>query len=244
MRPFLNLIKFIILWLCVAILPVTLTYIFGNLLAAGCSFTLVGLFLIGNSIVAERQIKKTLHPKKMEVSDLLVLTIEDPSSHAFITKSLFAGAPTIWITRGTLSLLSPDEIIALVHGMKSAERNFSLVFETILTSWMIRMTSNIPNGFQNLLFFKEKRAKVISIRDSVRGLFWISLILLLDLFYAKGRAHNIEIPEGVLRKLVAESRRCVPRLPVAFSSHSAVSPWPDAFLTLGRSCLFPPTAVN
>jgi hypothetical protein len=70
------------------------------------------------------------------------------------------------------------------------------------------------------------------------------LILGLEWFYFARRLGRPEVTEEVLRKLEAESRRCVPRLPAALSSHSAVSPWPDAFLTLGRPCLLPERAVN
>lgn len=208
------------------------------------TLVIVGLLLLIDAFGAERGIIKAIRPSQMEISELKVFVIEDPSSHCFITQSIFSSKPTIWITRGALSLLTPEEITALVQGMRIAGEKSSLRFETILSTWMIRFTANIPAGLREVLFFQEKGTKSILIRESLRGAIWASLILLLEVFYSKAKKYRLEIPEEVLRKLEAESRRCVPRLPIALSNHSAVSPWPDAFLTLGRPCLLPWTAVN
>lgn len=205
---------------------------------------MLGLALLIDAVTAERRIIKILRPGKIEIAGIKILAIEDPSSHSFITKPLLSSTPTLWVTRGALSLLSPEEIVSLVRGMILAGEEDGLRFETVLTSWMIRFIAKIPVGFREILFFREKRAKTIQIRETARGVFWASIILVLEAFYFKGGKRRLQIPEEVLRKLDAESRRCVPRLPVALSSHSAVAPWPDALLTLGRTCLLPSTAVN
>lgn len=238
------MIKSLILWSCFSLLPVAITYIFlGTEIAAGV-FLLFGFLLLIDSSAAERRVFRILRPSRIEIAGEEVYAIEDPSSHSFITKSLFSSKPTVWITRGALSLLSPDEIIALIRGMILAGQEGGLRFETVLTSWMIRLTAKVPTGFREVLFFREKRTKAIHVRETARGVFLTSLIILLEIFYFKARKRRLKIPEEVLRKLEAESRRCVPRLPVALSSHSAVAPWPDAFLTLGRPCLLPTTAVS
>lgn len=244
MRLFLSFLKSLVLWVCISTLPVFITFIFINGVAALGIFIAIGLALLIDSVTAERRILKILRPGRIEIAGVKARTIEDPSSHTFITKSLLSSEPTIWITRGALSLLSPEEILPLVRGMVLAGEEVSLRFETILTSWMIRITAKIPIGFKEVLFFREKRTKTILIRETARGIFWTLIIVLLEAFYFKPKNQRLQIPEEVLRKLEAESRRCVPRLPVALSSHSAVAPWPDAILTLGRSCLLPSTAVN
>ncbi len=233
-----------ILWSSISILPVTVAFIFLGKIPALAVFVGIGFVLVVDALSAERRIHKILRPNPLEILNAKVLAIEDPSSHSFITKSLFSSKPTIWITRGALSLLTPEEIMLLVRGMLQAGTEGGLRFETVLTSWLIRLISRVPSGFREVLFFREKRTKTILIRETARGVFWTSIILLLESFYFRARNRRLQIPEEVLRKLEAESRRCVPRLPVALSSHSAVAPWPDAFLTLGRPCLLPATAVN
>ena len=232
------------IWIAAAILPTAIASIFFKpMVAYGVALT-VAAFLFLSALFAERFLRQTLRPYQIEIGPYRVLAIEDPSSHAFATQGFLSPEPTLWITRGALSLLTPEEIANLIAGMRVAARQGGLRFETALTAWLIRMTGNIPSGFREILFFRQKRTKNILIRESARGVFWVSLILLLEFFYFDRRSGRPLIAEEVLRKLEAESRRCVPRLPAALSSHSAISPWPDAFLTLGRSCLLPKRAVN
>ena len=207
-------------------------------------FAGVGLFLLFETFRADSRLRKALRPSTIEIGGEQILAIEDPSSHVFATQSLFSVQPTLWITRGALSLLSPEEIVVLLGGMRAATRVGGLRFETFLTATLIRLTSRIPSGFRDILFFREKRTKAIHIRESARAVFWTSLVLVLECFYLGRRNPSIWLAEEILRKLEAESRRCVPRLPAALSSHSAVSPWPDAFITLGRPCLLPSVGVN
>jgi hypothetical protein len=237
-------LKLITLWIAVAALPVAIADIFFKARGARIALATVGFLLFLSAIRAERTLRKTLRPSRMKIGPYRVLAIEDPSSHAFATHGLFAAEPSLWITRGALSLLTPDEILNLMSGMRAAARQGSLRFETVITAWLIKLTANVPSGFREILFFRQKRTKTILIRESARGVFWVSLVLLLESFYFARRKGLPPIAEEVLRKLEAESRRCVPRLPAALSSHSAVSPWPDAFLTLGRPCLLPERAVN
>jgi len=140
--------------------------------------------------------------------------------------------------------LSPEELLGLLGGMKIAARVGGLRFETMVTTWLVRLMNQIPSGFREIIFFRQKSAKAILIRESARATLWMAIVLVLDSFYFGRKAGIPQVNEEILRKLESESRRCVPRLPPALSSHSAVSPWPDAFLTLGRSCLLPETAVN
>lgn len=244
MQLFVTLFKAFFFWIFIGALPGAIAYIFGGNIAVIATCAAIGLFLLIDAFGSERKIIKSIRPSRMEIANLPILVIEDASSHCFITKQFFSSKPTIWITRGALSLLTPEEITALVQGMRVAGEKSSLRFETVLSTWMMRITANIPDDLREVLFFREKGSKTIHMRESIRGVVWVSLILLLEVFYSKTRKYRLEIPEEVLRKLEAESRRCVPRLPVALSNHSAVSPWPDAFLTLGRPCLLPWTAVN
>ncbi len=244
MRLPLIALKSLTIWMTVAALPAAIGYIFYRVRGEEIAVASVGLILFFFAVFAEHFLKKILHPSRIEIGSHRVFAIEDPSSHAFATQGLFSAAPSLWITRGALSLLSPDEISNLMVGMRAAAQQGGLRFETALTAWLVRLTMKIPSGFREILFFRQKRSKTILIRESARGVFWISIILILEWFYFSRRAGRPQIPEEVLRKLEAESRRCVPRLPAALSSHSAVSPWPDAFLTLGRPCLPPERAVN
>ncbi len=244
MRLPLTVLKSLIIWIAFAALPGIIAMIFFHQRVAYAVVAAVGVFLLLSAMVAERFLKRTLHPSKIKIGAYDVWAIEDPSSHAFATQGLLSTEPSLWITRGALSLLTPDEIVSLMEGMGTAARQGGLRFETALTACLIRMTGKIPSGFREILFFRQKRAKNLLIRESARGVFWVSLILGLEWFYFSRRTGRPQIAEEVLRKLEAESRRCVPRLPAALSSHSAVSPWPDAFLTLGRSCLLPERAVN
>ncbi len=244
MRFFISLLKSIILWSLFSILPVTIAYIFLNPITAIGVYFGLGVFILIHAVNAEKSIIKFLNPTHLEIVGSGVFAIEDPSSHSFITKSLFSSKPTVWITRGALSLLSPEEIPGLIRGMILAGEEGGLRFETVLTAWMMVLIKKVPLGFREVLFFREKRTKKIHIRETARGVFWTSIILILELFYFTARKRRLQVPEEIIRKLEAESRRCVPRLPVALSSHSAVAPWPDAFLTLGRSCLLPSSAVH
>lgn len=218
--------------------------IFFHRIGAVVAFTLIGAFLLIDALRCEKRLREILRPSPIRVGDLDLLAIEDPSSHAFITQAFFSTEPTLWITRGALSLLSPEEIHSMVRGMRSAARNRGLRFETVLTSWLIRLSSFIPSIFIEIVFFRQKRSKTILIRESILGLCLTSVLFLMEWFYFAPKAGKARVPEEILRKLEAESRRCVPRLPVALSSHSLVSPWPDAFLTFGRPCLLPLRAVN
>ncbi len=128
--------------------------------------------------------------------------------------------------------------------MTFAARQGGLRFETALTAALILLVQKVPPGLREIVFFKQKRTKTLFIRDSIQAVFWFAWILLLESLYFKRREGSPLVADEILRKLEAESRRCVPRLPVALSSHSAVSPWPNAFLTLGRPCLLPERAVN
>ncbi len=238
------LLRTLFLILFVSVLPGAVAYIFGGrefalaALAVGCGF----LFL--EATRADARMRKILKPSTIEIGGDTILAIEDPSSHVFATQAFFAVQPTLWITRGALSLLAPEEIVTLLKGMRTATRGGGLRFETFLTSMVIRLTSKIPSGFRDILFFREKRTKSIHIRESARAAFWTSLVLVMECFYLRRSATVTWLPEEILRKLEAESRRCVPRLPAALSSHSAVAPWPDAFITLGRPCLRPSSGVN
>jgi len=238
------LIKSLVLWAAISLLPVTIARIFFRPEIAGAVAIGVGALLLLTGVLAERYIRKVLHPSRIDIGPYRVFAIEDPSSHAFTTQALFAPESSLWITRGALSLLSPDELLNLISGMRSASRQGGLRFETVMTAWLIWLTGKIPSGFREILFFRQKRTKTILIRESARGVFWVSIIVLLEGFYFSRSNGRLTIAEEVLRKLEAESRRCVPRLPTALSSHSAVAPWPDAFLTLGRPCLLPERAVN
>jgi hypothetical protein len=226
------------------LLPATVAWIFFGRTGAIAAVSLISFGLVVDAFRSHRYLARTLRPRIVEVGDYAVYAIEDPSSHAFATYALFAREPKLWITRGALSLLSPEEIKKLLDGMRRAARMGGLRFETVLTSWIMRISSRIPTGIREVLFFRQKRTKSILVRESARGVVWASLILLLDRFYFSTSTGNPGVPEEILRKLEAESRRCVPHLPAALSSHSAVSPWPDAFLTLGRPCLLPMRAVN
>jgi hypothetical protein len=243
-RLILAILKSLFLWGAVAIVPAIVANIFFHEKIAYAVFIAIGLLLLISGIFANSFLKKILRPSRIKIGRTYVFAIEDPSSHAFATQALFSLEPSLWITRGALSLLSPEEITRLVSGLRSAARQGGLRFETSLTSWLIRITRKIPSGFREVLFFRHRRTKTILIRESARGVFWMTLVLLLESFYFSRRFGPSPIPEEILRKLEAESRRCIPRLPVALSSHSAVSPWPNAFLTLGRTCLLPQRAVN
>lgn len=244
MRSPLIVLKILILVAFTAALPVSMSWIFFGNLGARIALGTVVFLLIISATRGHRLFIRTLRPRVIDVGDRVVYAIEDPSSHAFATQSLFSRKPRIWVTRGALSLLSPEEIKKLVDGMIRASKRGGLRFETILTSWIIRISSQIPSGVREVLFFRQKRTKSILVRESARGVVWTSLILLLDRFYFSRTYGDPGVPEEILRKLEAESRRCVPHLPAALASHSAVSPWPDAFLTLGRPCLLPSRAVN
>ncbi|MBC7387326.1 MAG: hypothetical protein H7301_14335 [Cryobacterium sp.] len=221
-----------------------MSWIFGGNRIAFGTFVLVGVWLLIDALGAEKRLTKVLRPSVMHVGSLPLYAIEDPSSHVFVTQGLLASEPTLWITRGALSLLPPEEIFTLVHGLSRASKNKGLRFETALTAWLIRLTARIPHAFSEILFFRQMRSKTLRFGDSLRGILWTSLIVLVDCFYFSENPPATEIPEEILRKLEAEARRCVPKLPVALSSHSAVCPWPDAFLTLGRACLLRSGAVN
>lgn len=238
------LLKFLIIWTAVAFLPSVITYIFLKQRAAALTIIITGLFLVLSATLADTFLKKTLRPSKIKIGPHRVFAIEDPSSHAFATQGFLSSEPSLWITRGALSLLSPEEIINLLNGMKLAARQGGLRFETALTAWLVRLTEKIPPGFHEILFFRQKRSKKILIRESALGTLWISVIFLLEYLYFKRRSGIPPVTEEVLHKLEAESRRCVPRLPAALSSHAAVSPWPDALLTIGRPCLLPQRTVN
>lgn len=204
----------------------------------------VGFALLVSAFRAERNLRRILRASTIQIGKYTVFAIEDPSSHAFASRALFIREPSLWITRGALSLLTPEEIENLIEGMRKAALQGGLGFETVLTYWLILLVNQVPEGMVEILFFRQKRAKKLLIRESTVGVFWISWILLLETLYFRRSRGKTGIHEEVLRKLEAESRRCVPRLPVALSSHSAISPWPEAFLTLGRACLLPGTAVN
>jgi hypothetical protein len=236
--------KVVFLLAFAALLPATVAWIFFGNTGAIVTVGVVALLLVIDAFRAHLYFVRTLRPRIVEVGEYAVYAIEDPSSHAFATHAFFAREPKLWITRGALSLLSPEEIKNLLDGMRRAARIGGLRFETVLTSWIMRIASRIPTGIREVLFFRQKRTKSILIRESARGVVWASLILLLDRFYFSTVNGSPGVPEEILRKLEAESRRCVPHLPAALSSHSAVSPWPDAFLTLGRPCLLPMRAVN
>ena len=241
--PFL-LLKAFILLVFTAALPTVIAWIFFDLLGAKIAVTLIAVLLLGSASRANLLLMKVLHPRTIQVGEYAVFAIEDPSSHAFATQSFFEKKPRLWITRGALSLLAPEEIKSLLDGMVRASRQGGLRFETALTTWIIRISSRIPFGIREVLFFRQKRTKSILVRESARGVIWTSLVILLDRFYFARGLGDPGVPEEILRKLEAESRRCVPHLPAALASHSAVSPWPDAFLTLGRPCLLPARAVN
>lgn len=238
------LIRTIFLTVFAAGLPVAVASIFGGRKAGGAVLAIVIAYLLFEAIRADSRMRKVLKPSTIEIGGDVILAIEDPSSHVFATHAFFAVQPTLWITRGALSLLSPEEIVTLLKSMRTATRGGGLRFETFLTSILVRVTSKIPSGFRDILFFREKRTKSIQIRESARAAFWTSLVLVLECFYLRRSTAVTWLPEEILRKLEAESRRCVPRLPAALSSHSAVAPWPDAFITLGRPCLRPSTGVN
>lgn len=244
MRFPLIIVKLLVIMAFASAVPVAVGWIFGGKFGAQIALGLVGTLLLLSALRANRLFIRTLRPRTIEVGEYDVYAIEDPSSHAFATQSLFSSEPRIWVTRGALSLLSPDEIKKLLDGMRRASRQGGLRFETILTSWIMRISSRIPSGVREILFFRQKRTKSILVRESAKGVIWTSMVILLDRLYFSRTSGDPGVPEEILRKLEAESRRCVPRLPPALASHSAVSPWPDAFLTIGRSCLLPSGAVN
>lgn len=244
MRFPLIVLKALILWFAVAALPAAIALIFFSTRTGILVASAVGVVLFVSAFFAERFIRQTLKPSRIEIGPHRVYAIEDPSSHAFATQGLLTPEASLWITRGALSLLTPEEIIELMNGMLAGARQGGLRFETVLTAWLVRLTRRLPNGFREILFFRQKRTKTLLIRESASGVFWVALVLLLEPFYFSRRTGQPPVSEEILRKLEAESRRCVPRLPAALSSHSAVSPWPDAFLTLGRPCLLPKRAVN
>lgn len=244
MRLPLVVLKSLTIWIAASILPAAVAFIVFKSVGAYIALAATGLILFASAALAEAYLKKILHPSRIEIGPHRVFAIEDPSSHAFATQGLLSEHPSLWITRGALSLLSPDEIANLLIGMRAGSKHVGLRFETVLTAWLVRITSKIPSGLREILFFRQKRTKSILIRESARGAFWVSVVLFLEWFYFSKPMGPLEIAAEVLRKLEAESRRCVPRLPAALSSHSAVSPWPDAFLTLGRPCLLPERAVN
>lgn len=241
--PFVFL-KSLVLWAAFSIVPAVVAGIFFRKYGFILVFAVFGLFLFIDALRCEIRLREILRPSPIRVGDLDLLAIEDPSSHAFITHPLLSTEPTLWITRGALSLLSPEEIHSMVRGMRSSAKNHGLRFETVLTSWLIRLSSFIPTVFIEIVFFRQKRSKDILIRESVIGVCLTSVLLLMEWFYFAPKVGKARVPEEILRKLEAESRRCVPKLPVALSSHSLVSPWPDSFLTLGRPCLLPLRAVN
>lgn len=244
MRSLLSVFKSIVLWVGFAFIPISLTWIFFGSTVAQFAFLGLGLLLLIDGAFSEKRILRVLRPRKIQIGETPAFTIEDPSSHIFVVHGLFSSYPKILVTRGALSLLAPEELSVLIKAMLRAGYSPELRFETVLTSWLIRVVSNLPNGFRDVLFFREKRTKTILVRESARGVFWSSILVLLESFYFGSQPKPLDVPEEIFRKLEAESRRCVPRLPVALSSHSAVSPWPDAFLTLGRSCIRPIPAVN
>ncbi len=244
MRFPLTLLKSLLIWAWIALLPGIVALIFFRGQGAILVVVLVGVALLISAMRAQRLLHKGLGASTIQIGRHRVFAIEDPSSHAFATRALFTREPSLWITRGALSLLTPDEIGNLIEGMRRAALLGGLGFETVLTHWLILLVNKVPQGMLEILFFRQKTPKRLLIRESAVGVFWISWILLLETLYFRRPNGKSFITEEVLRKLEAESRRCVPRLPVALSSHSAVSPWPEAFLTLGRPCLLPTTAVN
>ncbi len=244
MIPFSILFRFLILFVGIALVPASVGYIFADKLGAAIGGGLVAVWACIELTRSERRLRGVLAPSTIEIADEKVFAIEDPSSHLFATQALFSLRPTLWITRGALSLLEPEEISSILRSLRVVTRSGGFRYETFLTAILTRLTAKIPSGFRDILFFREKRTKSILIRESARALFWTSSVLLLEAFYLRRTSRAPWAPEEILRKLEAESRRCVPRLPAALSSLSAVPPWPDAFITLGRPCLLPATAVN
>jgi hypothetical protein len=238
------IVKSWILFVLASLMPAALAFVFLGWIGSAAAAALVAALIYGSACRAERNIERVLRPKLLQIGSYSVRSIEDPSSHAFATQALFSKEPTLWITRGALSLLRSEELPQLLAGMSRASARGGLRFETILTAWIIRVTGRLPAGIRDLLFLRQRRAKPIFVRESIRGAIWLSIALVLDRFYFSSREGEPGVPEEVLRKLQAESRRCVPRLPPALSSHSAVSPWPDAIVTLGRPCLLPIRAVD
>jgi hypothetical protein len=237
-------LKSLFLLAAFSLVPVAVTWIFFGQTAGVAAFSVVAFWVLIDAAGSDSRIRKALRPSPLRIGDADVLAIEDPSSHVFITQRLFSSEPTVWITRGALSLFSPEETLTLAQGLRSAAKNRGLRFETVLTAWMIRLSSKLPTAFTELLFFKRKRNKFLLIHESIQGAIWLSILCAMDWFYFSPKSSEGAFPEELIRKMEAESRRCVPKLPVALSNHSLVSPWPDAFLNLGRSCLLPPRVVN
>jgi hypothetical protein len=237
-------LKSLLLLALAAALPAAVAKIFfgrvGAIVAAAIAMSWVAVL----AVRAESLLDRLLRPRPIRIGRFSAREIEDPSSHAFATRGLLAKEPALWITRGALTLLPSTELESLLEGMSRAAERGGLRFETVLTSWIMRVTLRMPASLRNVVFYRHLQTTAVPIREAVRGAVWLSMALLLDRFYFRASLGDRGVPEPVLRKLEAESRRCVPRLPPALAGHSAVAPWPNALVTLGRPCLLPPRAVD
>jgi hypothetical protein len=182
------IIKSLILWLGFSTVPGTVAFIFFRSQAAYGVVGFIGVILFTSTILAGRSLRSTLKPTEITIGPYRVFAIEDPSSHVFATQDFFSKKPTLWITRGALSLLTPEELLNLISGMRLAAKQGGLRFETVLTSWLVRMVRNIPSGFREILFFRQKRTKNILIRPR----------LILDFFNSYIRGFLFRSPKGEL----------------------------------------------
>ena len=127
--PFL-LLKTFILLMFAASLPTIIAWIFFDLLGAKIAVSLISVLMLGSAARSNLLLMKVLRPRTIQVGEYAVYAIEDPSSHVFATQSFFEAKPRLWITRGALSLLAPEEIKSLLDGMVRASRQGGLRFET------------------------------------------------------------------------------------------------------------------
>lgn len=199
--------------------------------------TLVLLFL--DSFRTHSIFIREFRPTIVSLYGREIYRIEDASSHIFVTQGPWFGARQIWLTRGTLSLLRPEDLIRLVRRLEKEGGGFRLAFESYLTSWVLRLSRQLPKNVLRLVFRAEMGRYSLTGLQVIRSLPVIGILSILGWLYgAKNRQPAWDTDMRIaLKPLLDESHICEPDLNPAFSNHALIDPWPHALTHFGRSCL-------
>jgi len=236
---FLTLIRTVFFLILVLIVPVETA----NLLAGSHAALLTGagtlaiLFL--DSLRTHSIFFRELSPSMVSLYGREIYRIEDASAHIFVTQGPWFGSRQIWLTRGTFSLLRPEDLIRVVRRLENDGGGFRLAFETYLTSWMLRLSKHLPKNVLKLVFRSEMGNTSLTSGEVIRSLPVLGMLSVLGWMYGGKRKKSAWDADMriALRPLLDESRICEPDLNPAFANHSLVDPWPHALTHFGRSCL-------
>lgn len=218
----------------------SLGFLIHDELGAGIAAGLLGVLLLWNALRWKALWNRELRARRVQViGHLEIYYVNDPSSHLFLMKSPLGSGGAIYMTRGILSLLSPEELDALVIECSSALRQFGLGWNVFLSSLQLRVMKGISSRVLQLFYTSHSPEVRITPRATLASLPLLGLVDLLRRFslpFSVVSDESRNQKRYLFDRLLAESYVCPPRISAAAAAHALIDPWPRALLRTSESC--------